>query len=119
MNKNYISLEIGGRKRGLKFDIGAKEIALEISNQIEATSHVQPVSMMIYSGLMANCEIKGEEPDFTLDDVKKWVRRMDQETYNEVAAAWHKAFDIPLPANLQSASGEGGKNTQEEASSVA
>ena len=66
---NYIQVEIGGRLRGLKFN----QLSLE-----EYTKHVRigtasAIYATFFAGLMGNCYVKNEEPDFTFEEVCDWV----------------------------------------------
>jgi hypothetical protein len=69
---SYIQLEIGGKLRGLKFNQLSLEVYtknLNYGNAINAST----IYATFYAGLVANCYVKQEEPDFTFEDVTNWV----------------------------------------------
>lgn len=67
---SYIKIEIGGKERGLKFNQLALDIILDKSSPKITT---QNIYAMFFGGLTANSFVKGEEVDFTLEDVSEWV----------------------------------------------
>lgn len=69
---SYIQIELGGKPRGLKFNQLAIQTYLknvDWQNQIEAGE----VYAMFYGGLIGNCYVKREDPDFTFEQVTDWV----------------------------------------------
>lgn len=89
---NYVQIEIGGRLRGLKFN----QLSLE-----EYTKHVrQGTASAIYAtffaGLMGNCYVKNEEPDFTFETVTDWVDEIyakgGQKDIEKVCDIWAETF---------------------------
>lgn len=95
MNKNYLSIELGGKIRGIKLDLGAKEIAAELfKEEGSVSSDVKAAAIILYSGMVSVCEIKGEDPDFTIEDVRKWARRIDMDQAKEIVAVWNKAYGL-------------------------
>lgn len=86
--KNYIQLEVGGKLRGLKFNMATLEYIEEITGQDPLTFKAASSSFkdvreyaqtLLHAGLLSNCDSKGETPDFTADDVKKWFRELDDD----------------------------------------
>lgn len=73
---NYIQVNIGGKDRGLKFN----QMALEVFNK--NIDDKAPMSSSIYAtfyaGLVGNCYVKKEEPDFTFEDVTDWVDELSE-----------------------------------------
>lgn len=77
----YIQLELGGKKRGVKFGnyalieysklTGAGVVEITEQNPIKLCADI------VYCGLKNNCFIKKEIEDFTYDDVIIWVDDMD------------------------------------------
>lgn len=102
---SYISKNIGGKVRGMKFTIGALYHAIEAEEKNIDGVHEQlkSVGVTIYAGLMNNCTIKKETPDFTLEDCVAWAGEI--ETIKEVA-------EITEAFNKISASKEGSGDTQ-------
>jgi hypothetical protein len=71
----YISIEIGGSVRGLKFNQMAMITVaryLDYEN-IEATF----AYALVYAGLKANCFVKREEFTHSFEEVCDWVEQMD------------------------------------------
>lgn len=75
---SYIQIEIGGKLRGLKFNQGAH---VEIFNKIgQANNNVVFAGYaVVWAGLKANSYVKGEEIDFTFEQVCDWVDAMKEE----------------------------------------
>jgi hypothetical protein len=71
--KGYIQIELGGVNRGVKFgnrallDIMAKH---KIEAGIEFTFAL--IADLVYYGLLNNCMVKREDPNFTFEDVNVW-----------------------------------------------
>lgn len=72
----YTTLELGGIKRGIKFgnrallDFGAKH---NIMSGEPLVFSFEVIGDLIYFGLLNNCMIKKETPDFTPEDVFIWI----------------------------------------------
>lgn len=79
---SYIQIEIGGKIRGLKFNQMAVVILAQKADHqnFAATGNYA----MIYGGLCANLYVKGEEKDFTFEEVCDWVDALPQETLTAV-----------------------------------
>jgi len=88
MSAGYIQLELGGKKRGIKFG----NYALMEYSRINGTGVVEfneenPIKLcsdLIYCGLKNNCYIKKEIMDFTMDDVLIWVDDMPMSQVTDV-----------------------------------
>ncbi len=67
----YYELELGGKKRGLKFN----QISLEVfTKNINAEAlESSAVYATFYAGLIGNTVAKREEQDYTFEDVMEWV----------------------------------------------
>ncbi len=94
---SYIQIEIGGKLRGLKFNQMS-----DVEYQIKVGKSTNPIAhtyALIWAGLIANCFIKSEEPDFTFEDVCEWCATVKDEDFLKVKDAYFstKAFlkDIP------------------------
>lgn len=68
---NYLQIEIGGKLRGLKFNQGAVDIYLTKLNYTEVGAST--IYAAFYAGLMGNVIAKGEQSDFTYEEVTEWV----------------------------------------------
>ena len=86
---SYCQVEIGGKLRGLKFN----NYALHLMQQkidIDAPE-LTAAYAMVYSGLRGNCYVKGEQPDFTFEDVVTWVDNIDETASNLIAYAFSES----------------------------
>lgn len=80
--KNYMQIECGGKLRGLKFGVMATYEAVKqltgqdpLSFKPESTSYDDLMAYgktIFHAGLLANCAIKKEVPDFSNEDVAEW-----------------------------------------------
>lgn len=111
---SYIQIEIGGRKRGIKFSQGTNILLQDkLTDMDESERKAFGVQYIIWAGLKTNCIIKGErltkdvvalgppeeagkekEVPATIEDVFEWVEKLPQEVildivnlYTEVNAA--------------------------------
>lgn len=71
---SYLQIEIGGKKRGLKFN----QLAIEIISKYN-TGDTQSAFLyaMFYGGLRGNSYVKQEEPDYTFEEVCDWVDNLN------------------------------------------
>lgn len=114
MHKNHLSLELGGKPRNLRFNMGALLHLGEISgkepltysvNTSEYKSMLQSVKEILYAGLVSQCETNKENVDFTFDDVCAWVSDFDMDQCVKVINAFAEAYKV---ASAQ----EGGKEQE-------
>ena len=96
---SYIQIEIGGKLRGLKFNQMS-----DVEYQIKVGKSTNPIAhtyALIWAGLIANCFIKSEEPDFTFEDVCEWCATVKDEDFLKVKDAYFstKAFLKDIPAD--------------------
>ena len=68
---SYIQINIGGKLRGWK----TNQLTIELFSKHISVSAVDTTSIYaaMYAGLVSNCYVKSEEPDFTFEDVCNWV----------------------------------------------
>lgn len=79
---SYIQLELGGKARGLKFNQMA---VITMTNYLDFQNLAATYGYaLIYAGLVANCYVKREEPDFTFEQVCDWVETLTPEQLTEV-----------------------------------
>ena len=94
---NYVRINLGGKERGLKFNQGAD---IEFRNKVGTNdNYVFYCYAMIWAGLVSNCFVKGENPDFTFEEVCDWCDEMkpeDMETVLKVYKEVHK-YEENLP----------------------
>lgn len=117
MVKNYISVELDGKARGLKFNIGTlrclKDVAgvdpLEFKAESGKFEDILPYAEKIFhAALLANCLSMRVAPDFTSEDVTTWFNDLDIPTITEITSCYNGIFTSDKP----SANGEVGKDTQ-------
>lgn len=76
----YIQLELGGKKRGVKFGNYALIEYSKLNNTgVVEFNEQNPIKLcadLVYCGLKNNCFIKKELEDFTYEDVVSWVDDM-------------------------------------------
>jgi hypothetical protein len=95
MSAGYIQLELGGKKRGIKFG----NYALMEYSKINGTGVVEfneenPIKLcsdLIYCGLKNNSYIKKEIMDFTMDDVLVWVDDMPMSQVTDVISLFEES----------------------------
>lgn len=79
---SYIQVEIGGKQRGLKFNqmaVITMTKYLDFENLAATYGYA-----LVYAGLVANCYVKREEPDFTFEQVCDWVETLTPEKLVEI-----------------------------------
>jgi hypothetical protein len=95
MSAGYIQLELGGKKRGIKFG----NYALMEYSKINGTGVVEfneenPIKLcsdLIYCGLKNNSYIKKEIMDFTMDDVLVWVDDMPMSQVTDLISLFEES----------------------------
>jgi hypothetical protein len=117
MSKNYISLELGGVPRGLKFNIGTlrclKDVTgidpLDFKAESEKISDLLPYAeSLMHAALLSNCLSKKLPADFTAEDVTVWFNDLDIATITDIINRYNNIFSASPSAN-----GEVGKDTQQ------
>lgn len=91
----YIQLELGGKKRGVKFG----NYALIEYSKLNGTGVVEfneqnPIKLcadLVYCGLKNNCFIKKEVEDFTYEDVVMWVDDMPISQITEITQVFEES----------------------------
>ena len=82
---SYIQVEIGGKPRGLKFN---KMAHLELEGKIKKGNLMSGVYGLVWGGLVANCYVKGDEPDFTFEQVCDWTDELSDDTLLQIQSAF-------------------------------
>lgn len=115
--KNYLQLELGGKLRGLKFNIGTLHFIQELTGtdpfefQAASTSFndlIPYVTHIVHAALLSNCASKKEDPDFTGQNVDEWVNDMNVPILTDIVALYNAIIAVPKAT----ANGEVGANTQ-------
>jgi hypothetical protein len=99
----YIQLELGGKKRGVKFGNYALFEYSKITNSGVAEFNEQnPIKLcadLIYCGLKNNCLIKREIEDFTYQDVIAWVDDMPIDKITEITQIFEQSINSSRGVN--------------------
>lgn len=112
MAKNYLQLELGGKKRGLKFNMNTLDKIEQLTGEdptqfLPATKSYSDAKkyaiILIHAALLSNCDSKKEEPDFTESDVTEWYKEL---TFSEVTEV------INVFKGKEAGSGEADGDTQ-------
>jgi hypothetical protein len=94
----YIQLELGGKKRGVKFGNYALMEYSKINNTGVAEFNEQnPIKLcadLVYCGLKNNCFIKKEIEDFTQDDVLLWVDDMPMTQITDIIKVFEESAQL-------------------------
>lgn len=69
-------IEIGGKVRSLYFGMDANEIFFGLIAKAPVQTTALSMRSLVYAGLINQCLITNESPDFTLQDVAVWVDDM-------------------------------------------
>ena len=78
---SYILLEnFGGKDRWLKFNMAANDafwskIVFNI-NEKNGVAHASSIYASFYAGLVGNAVVRGEQVDFTYEEVADWVDKL-------------------------------------------
>lgn len=91
----YIQLELGGKKRGVKFGNYALIEYSKLNNTgVVEFNEQNPIKLcadLVYCGLKNNCFIKKELEDFTYEDVIGWVDDMPISRITEITQAFEES----------------------------
>src|SRR5690348_3805021 len=86
MNKNYITLNLGGIDRGLKFNNRTINIIGDLTGadplQFAAGGQgwkdiVKYTTSILYAALLSNCASKKVDADFNADDIAEWMNELE------------------------------------------
>jgi len=100
MSKGYLQIELGGKKQGLKFNIGAFRFIGELTNgdplrfaksSDDLGEQYRIVKTLVHAGLLSNALSKGVDPDFTDKDVTAWVSELSAAEGSEIINAFAEA----------------------------
>lgn len=94
----YIQLELGGKKRGVKFgNYALMEYSTLNGTGVAEFDEKNPVKLcadLVYCGLKNNCFIKKEIQDFTQDDVLAWVDDMPMSQISEIIQVFEESVRL-------------------------
>jgi hypothetical protein len=114
MGNDYLQVELGGQKRGLKFVMGtlykardAQALAVDYIGKVE--EDIRQLAIIVYAALLSNYRSQKKPQDFTFEEVVDWTH--DISTAKEVADITEAFMRI----TSTSAPVEGGTDTQHEA----
>lgn len=100
---SYIKVNIGGTERGLSFKMGTLRHIGELTandplvfaNSNGLAGQYGFFKTIVHAGLLANCDAKGVEPDFTDADVTRWVDDIDAAEASRIIGEFTKAYSVP------------------------
>jgi hypothetical protein len=91
----YIQLELGGKKRGVKFGNYALFEYSKLTNTgVVEFNEQNPIKLcadLVYCGLKNNCLLKRETEDFTYEDVVAWVDEMPITQITEITQVFEES----------------------------
>lgn len=94
----YIQLELGGKKRGVKFgNYALMEYSKLNGTGVAEFNETNPIKLcadLVYCGLKNNCFIKKEIEDFNQDDVLAWVDDMPMSQISEIIQVFEASVKI-------------------------
>lgn len=94
----YIQLELGGKKRGVKFgNYALMEYSKLNGTGVAEVTEPNPIILcadLLYCGLKNNCFIKREVEDFTREDVLMWVDEMPMDKITEIILAFQESVTL-------------------------
>lgn len=110
---NYLQIELGGEKRGLKFNMMTCEILQEQTGKDPLAelgvikdgnfkNLKETVFEIFYAALLSNCRSKKTEPDFTKEQAGEWFNDLHPLYLYKIIQAFNS------PSTEQSANGEVG-----------
>lgn len=97
---DYIQVKLGGKQRGLKFNMGTFRFIGELTGKdplrFEDSSNdlgeqYRIIKTIIHAGLLSNCISKKIEPDFDDGNVNEWVSELSAAEGVEVIEAFRTA----------------------------
>lgn len=94
----YIQLELGGKKRGIKFgNYALMEYSKLNGTDVAEFNESNPIKLcadLVYCGLKNNCFIKKEIEDFTQDDVLAWVDDMPMSQITDIIQVFEESVRL-------------------------
>lgn len=89
----YINVELGGENRGIKF---GNRALLDVMAKHQITGNIKfsfdLVVDLVFFGMVNNCMIKKQNPDFTEDQVTEWVDDMPMEKLLEIFNVFQASY---------------------------
>jgi len=90
----YINLELGGKSRGIKFGNRALLSLMSKYDFKTLAFSFDLIADLIYFGLLNNCLVKKEDPDFTIDDVLVWADDIGLEGLTTVFDVFQSSYNL-------------------------
>lgn len=91
----YIQLELGGKKRGVKFGNYALMEYSKLNNtgvvEFDESNPIKLCADLVFCGLKNNCFVKKEIEDFTYDDVVLWIDDMPISQITDIINTFEKS----------------------------
>lgn len=107
----YIKVRLGGKERGLKYNMGALKHLRTLNNSdpldftqvLDIFKQFDFVKVIVHAGLLANADSKKTEPEFSEADVIDWVSELSAQEAAEITQFFAKCYAV---------GGEASDNTQ-------
>jgi hypothetical protein len=124
MSKNYLSLDLGGKSYGLKFNNRTINIIGELTGSdpltfIPASSQwkdlVDYTKVILHAALLSNLASKKEEPDFTDEDIAEWLQELEPTQIYTISNVYAQL----LTPSIETTNGEVSSDTRGKATNVA
>lgn len=119
MSRSLIQVEIKDKTHHVPFTMGVLEHLEQLTGE-DPYKFVIPVdnvrkfregvARVVYAALLSNSEVKGESPDYTEDDVNRYIKGLTFEEVTSIIRKYRGAYGT--------ASGEGSGDTQGRAADV-
>lgn len=97
----YIEIDIGGQKRGLKFNqMTDVEFKVKLG---KSTNDAAYTYAMVWAALISNCFVKGIEVDFSFEDVCDWCEKISDDDFYKILEAYKstKEFLKDIPDDIK------------------
>ena len=99
---SYIEIEIGGKKRGLKFSQGTLMLFKDsIKDYTDEDVLIFSPFRIVWAALKANCIVKGELVDFTFENVYDWVEKLSEEDLQIILSAFNESVGFNKNDNVE------------------
>lgn len=105
---SYIAIDLGGEKRGLKFNMGTLRRIQELTKGdplkfLQETDEITGLHLIVYAALLSNMVCKGEQPNLSREQVTAWLDDLSMPEFQDVAVktfqTLKEAYEVPTEGN--------------------
>jgi hypothetical protein len=124
MSKNYLSLNLGGKERGLKFNNRTINIIGDLTGNDPLTfippssawkDLLEYTSTILHAALLSNLASTKEQPDFVKADIDEWLNDLAPEQIYTISNVYAQL----LTPSIITTNGEVSSDTRGQATNVA